>query len=244
MKTLNTTTTTTNKIKNLLSEGMTNTKTAKNKLKTFILYMSPYTQNSFGKNLCPKATTECANLCLFTAGRGIFSNVMNSRIAKSDYFLREKFNFLNQLADEIIKQYNKAKKEDYKVQFRLNGTTDIDFISLLRLNAGLDIETLKDYAIFYDYTKVLSYIEKNHKKENVFYTFSRSGENDKEIDMALNFGANISVVFNEVPKKWNGLNVIDGDKADDIMTELKGQIIGLKAKGKAKKNFNKFVVQL
>ena len=232
------------KIKNLLSKGTTNYKTAKNEIKTFILYMAPYTQNSYGKNLCPKATLGCAKACLFSAGRGAFNSVKNSRIAKADYFISDKFNFLNQLADEITKEYKKAKKNDYKVAFRLNGTTDIDFIKLLRTNVGLDVETLKDNAIFYDYTKVLSYIKNNYSKENVFYTFSRSGENDDEINEALKLGANVSVVFNETPKVWNGLDIIDGDKADDLMINLRGQLIGLRAKGKAKKDTSKFVVTI
>jgi hypothetical protein len=108
----------------------------------------------------------------------------------------------------------------------------------------LDVETLKSNSIFYDYTKVLGYIKNNHKKENVFYTFSRSGENDTEINEALSLGANVSVVFNETPKVWNGINVIDGDQADDLMINLKGQLIGLRAKGKAKKDKTSFVVQL
>ena len=234
----------TNKIKNLLSKGTTNYKTAKNEIKTFILYMAPYTQNSYGKNLCPKATDGCAKACLFSAGRGAFNSVKNSRIAKADYFISDKFNFLNQLADEIIKEYKKAQKNDYKVAFRLNGTTDIDFIKLLRTNVGLDVETLKDNAIFYDYTKVLGYIKNNYSKENVFYTFSRSGENDEEINEAIKLGANVSIVFNETPKVWNGFNIIDGDKADDLMINLRGQLIGLRAKGKAKKDTSNFVVTL
>ena len=232
------------KIKNLLSKGTTNYKTAKNEIKTFILYMAPYTQNSFGKNLCPKATEGCAKACLFSAGRGAFNSVKNSRIAKADYFISDKFNFLNQLADEITKEYKKAQKNDYKVAFRLNGTTDIDFIKLLRTNVGLDVETLKDSAVFYDYTKVLGYIKNNYSKENVFYTFSRSGENDGEIKEALKLGANVSIVFNETPKTWEGFDIIDGDKADDLMINLRGQLIGLRAKGKAKKDTSNFVITL
>ena len=232
------------KIKNLLSKGTSNYKTAKNEIKTFILYMAPYTQNSFGKNLCPKATEGCANSCLFSAGRGAFNSVKNSRIAKADYFISDKFNFLNQLADEITKEYKKAQKNNYKVAFRLNGTTDIDFIKLLRTNVGLDVETLKENAIFYDYTKVLGYIKNNYSKENVFYTFSRSGENDGEIKEALKLGANVSIVFNETPKTWEGFDIIDGDKADDLMINLRGQLIGLRAKGKAKKDTSNFVVTI
>ena len=43
------------KVKNLLSEGSTNTKTAKNELTTFILYLAP--SDIIGThNLCPMAS--------------------------------------------------------------------------------------------------------------------------------------------------------------------------------------------
>ena len=38
-------------VKNLLSKGSTNTKTAKNNIETYILYLAPHTQNSKKINL-------------------------------------------------------------------------------------------------------------------------------------------------------------------------------------------------
>ena len=67
----------------LLSNGMTNAKTSKNEIKTFILYIAPYNQNNKGINLCPKASAGCAAACLFSAGRGKFSNVKQARINKA-----------------------------------------------------------------------------------------------------------------------------------------------------------------
>lgn len=230
-------------IKNLLSEGSTNSKTAKNTEKTFILYMAPYTLNKHKKNLCPKASAGCSNSCLFTAGRGKFSNVMNSRINKANYFLDETDNFINQLASEILKQYAKAKRQGYKVLFRLNGTTDIDFFTLLIRYASLDVTTLKDYATFYDYTKVLSYIKRHNNKPNIWYTFSRSEINNSELPLALSLGANVSVVFKGyLPKSYWGYPVVDGDKSDNLMIGKKSTIIGLVAKGEAKKDATGFVV--
>ena len=46
-------------VKNLLSKGSTNSKTAKNSLETFILYLAPERQNSKRVNLCPKASKGC-----------------------------------------------------------------------------------------------------------------------------------------------------------------------------------------
>lgn len=231
------------KIKNLLSSGYDNAKTKKNAYKTFILYMAPYNQNKFEVNLCPKASKGCSQSCLFTAGRGKFTNVMNARINKANYFIEERYRFINQLAKEILKQYAKAKRNNETILFRLNGTTDIDFITLLQRYAMLDITTLRDHAVFYEYTKVLKYIERHQNKPNVFYTFSRSEINNSELPLALKLGANVSIVFDEIPKTYWNKNVINGDLSDNIMIYNRGQIIGLKAKGDAKKDTTNFVVK-
>jgi hypothetical protein len=47
---------------------------------THILYMSPYTFNSMGINVCSHATQGCANSCLVNSGMGgIYESVKNSR---------------------------------------------------------------------------------------------------------------------------------------------------------------------
>ena len=61
--------------KNLLSKGITNAKTVKNDIKTFILYLAPHKQNAKGVNICPAASNGCVAACLYSAGRGKFSNV-------------------------------------------------------------------------------------------------------------------------------------------------------------------------
>ena len=50
----------------LLSDGATNSKTAKNDIKTFILYMAPASMNGKGLNLCPHASAGCLAACLNT----------------------------------------------------------------------------------------------------------------------------------------------------------------------------------
>jgi len=60
-------------VKNLLSKGDSNAKTAKNERSTLILYLSPAKQNSKGVNLCPKASLGCLFACLYTAGHGKFN---------------------------------------------------------------------------------------------------------------------------------------------------------------------------
>ena len=228
---------------NLLSPGNTNTKTAKNSLKTFILYLSPYNLNSKGINLCPKASKGCAAACLYTAGRGAFSNVQKARQNKTEYYLNDKKGFIANLSNQIMKEYLKAKKGNYKIAFRLNGTSDIDFVYLLNKYANLDISTLKDYAVFYDYSKILGKCKKYLKHPNYTVTFSRSESNEAETNEAIKLGVNVAAVFSgDLPNKYKGAPVVDGDKSDLVMLYNKGVILGLKAKGKARKDTSGFVI--
>ena len=234
--------------KKLLSNGNSNAKTAKNSLKTFILYLSPYNQNSKKINICPRASKGCAAACLFTAGRGSFNSVKNSRINKTEYYLNDKKKFINQLAKEITTKHKTALKKGEKIAFRLNGTSDLDFIYLLKKHASLDIETLQN-AVFYDYTKILGKVKKYIDHKNYFVTFSRAEDNEAETLEALKIGSNVSAVFNvgkdqPLPKKYKGFNVIDGDKSDIVMIYNKNSILGLRAKGDAKKDKSNFVINL
>lgn len=226
-----------------LSKGTSNAKTAKNSLKTFILYLTPGTTN--GQNLCPKASAGCLSACLYTSGMaGIYPTINASRLKKTEDFLRDKPAFIRALAYEILKECTKAKKAGEKIAFRLNGTSDIDFIYLLNKYAGLDIATLQDVAIFYDYTKIIQKAIRYQNHPNYFVTFSRSEVNQSEAEQAIKQGINVAVVFSdELPSTYLGAKVIDGDKSDILMAYNKGIILGLRAKGKAKKDTSNFVVK-
>jgi hypothetical protein len=95
---------------------------------------------------------------------------------------------------------------------------------------------------FYDYTKVLNYLD--HGKKNYHVTFSDSGTNHQDQLAAMEKGANIAVVFkDQLPKRWrishgsstNDRRVIDGDAHDLRFTDPKGVIVGLVAKGLGRK---------
>lgn len=231
--------------KKLLSNGTTNAKTNKNELTTFILYLSPWRDNILKINLCSHASQGCIDSCLNTAGRGAFNNVQTARRNKSNYFVSDRKAFVNQLANEIKKEVEKARKKNIKIAFRLNGTSDIDFIYLLKKYANFDICSVSDTATFYDYTKVkqraLRYID--HK--NYVVTFSRSETNEKDALEVLSNGGIVSAVFRDnLPESWHGFHVIDGDTSDLVMIKpgLKYAVLGLKAKGKAKKDTSGFVI--
>ena len=229
--------------KNLLSKGATNAKTKKNTLKTFILYLAPHKQNAKAINICPMASKGCAAACLYTAGRGKFSNVQSSRINKTNYFIYAKELFIKQLAKEIIRETAKARKTGEKIAFRLNGTSDQDFIYLLQKYASLDISDLYPTAIFYDYTKISGKVKKYKNHPNYFLTFSRAEDNESIAQTVLNDGGNVSIVFRgELPNYWRGYKVIDGDTSDLVMIYNKNVVLGLRAKGDARKDTSGFVV--
>jgi hypothetical protein len=57
-------------------------------------------------------------------------------------------------------------------------------------------------------------------------------------------GVNVAVVFDLPPTEWRGLEVVNGDLHDFRYLDRKGVVVGLKAKGKARKDTSGFVVQL
>ncbi len=94
---------------------------------------------------------------------------------------------------------------------------------------------------FYDYTKVLG--RKVGDIPNYHLTFSNADGNINDVLAAIQAGLNIAVVFKkELPKTYLGLPVINGDETDLRFLDPKGVIVGLKAKGKAKKDTSGFVV--
>lgn len=230
-------------VKNLLSKGITNTKTAKNDLETYILYMAPANQVT-GLNLCPFASTGCKASCLYSAGRGRFSNVQESRINKSKFWGYDRSNFYIQLANEILSIHDKAIKQNKQIAIRLNGTSDIDHLDLLKRYSGIDfLETFYDNLLFYDYTKNFNHIKK-YLGSTYKLTFSRSETNENDAYLTLKNGGNVAIVFaDQLPQFWNGFPVINGDDTDLRYFDPENVVIGLRAKGDAKKDQSGFVVR-
>jgi hypothetical protein len=229
-------------VKNLLSKGATNIKTAKNDLETFILYMAPADQVD-GLNLCPFASAGCKASCLYSAGRGRFSNVQESRINKSKFWGYNREAFYIQLANELLKIHDKAMKQNKQIAIRLNGTSDIDHLNLLYRYSGIDfLETFYENLLFYDYTKNYNHIKK-YLGSTYKITFSRSETNELDAYRILKDGGNVAIVFaDELPETWNGFPVINGDETDLRYFDPVNVVVGLKAKGDAKKDLSGFVV--
>jgi len=202
--------------------------------KTAILHLAPY--NMSGKNVCPKAVTGpggCVDPCLNTSGRGQMGSVQRARINKTQHYFTNKNGFLWELSKEIEQLKKRAKNQGFKFAVRLNGTSDLAW-HRMKVDGGSTLMELHPDVQFYDYTKVLNYLD--HDLKNYHMTFSDSGANDGDIKQAMKQGANVAVVFKDkLPKKWLNRKVINGDKHDLRFKDPSGVIVGLVAKGLGKK---------
>jgi len=218
-----------------------NTKTVKGETlgyQTYIMHLAPSTLS--GYNTCPMASKGCAAACLNTAGRGRFTATQEARIRKTRWFFENRETFMAQLVKDIQAAIRKAAREGFIPVFRLNGTSDIRWESVA-VNGFRNIMEMFPSQTFYDYTKL-----QNRKDipSNYHLTFSRSEENYAAVDTMMAQGYNTAIVFNELPAVYNGYTVIDGTETDLRFLDEKGVIVGLLAKGKAKKDTSGFVVDV
>ena len=99
-------------------------------------------------------------------------------------------------------------------------------------------------VVFYDYTKIFK--RDVSKIKNYSLTWSYSQANTWYSDhykTAIKNGLNIAVVFRkDLPKEFLNLKVINGDKDDLRFLDPKNVVVGLKAKGKARKDNSGFVI--
>ena len=240
---------------NLLSVG--NPKTLKGMAQgynTYILHLAPGSLS--GKNTCPKATAGCLSACLNTAGRGgMFkkgentNTIQKARIRKTVMFYENRDLFM----ELLVKDINLAIKQSAKVGlipvFRLNGTSDLSWEKYpVTINGVVytNIFSAFENVQFYDYTKVIG--RKVKGISNYHLTFSMADGNYLDCKQAVNEGLNIAVVFGikkgtPMPAKFfnSNMTVFNGDESDLRFLDPKNSIIGLYAKGKAKKDITGFV---
>jgi hypothetical protein len=215
---------------------------------TYILHFSPHTLSGV-MNVCPMATIGCIKACLNSAGRGgiykkgEFTNVIqDARIRKTKLFHSDKVEFFNQLIADVKLAQKQTARMGKKLSIRLNGTSDIVW-ERKRIpsgeSMGMTIFEAFPLVQFYDYTKII----KRVTPSNYHLTFSNADGNSLNVIKAITADMNIAVVFRgALPITWRGLPVISGDDSDLRFLDLPNHIIGLTAKGKAKKDTSGFVV--
>ena len=219
---------------------------------SYILHLAPASLS--GYNTCPKATEGCKAACLNTAGRGgMFkkgentNTIQQARIRKTKMFYENRGQFMSDLVKDIELGIKQSAKKGLIPVFRLNGTSDIAFEKYEVVRNGITYNNI--FAAFpdiqfYDYTKILG--RKTTNIPNYHLTFSAADGNDNDVLKAFDQGYNVAMVFG-IKKSLNmiteymGKPVYNGDESDLRFLDPDNHIVGLYAKGKAKKDTTGFV---
>lgn len=227
----------------LLSKG--NPKTLKGQAHgymTYILHLSPSDVAGVG-NTCPKATEGCRAACLNTAGRGgMFkpggtNSIQEARKRKTHQFFQDRAGFMIDLAEDIKRAIKQAQRKGFTPVFRLNGTSDLSWEKYTVGSTGMNVFEMFPLVQFYDYTKVLG--RKVAAYKNYHLTFSRAETNQADVDLALAQGMNVATVYDAIPE-----DVYSADEHDLRFLDPAVGVVGLKAKGRAKKDYSGFVIRL
>lgn len=219
---------------------------------TYILHLAP--ADVSGYETCAKRTAGCTAACLNTAGRGgMFKRgestnvIQEARKRKTRMFFEERTGFMEWLVKDIELAIKQSVRMGLIPVFRLNGTSDLAFEKYEVVRNGKlfrNVFVAFSEVQFYDYTKILG--RKVKDIPNYQLTFSAADGNDSDVYKAIAEGLNVAVVFgvkktDPLPAEYVGLEVFDGDESDLRFLDPKGVVVGLYAKGKAKKDTSGFV---
>lgn len=198
--------------------------------------------NAYGLEVCNKQTSKvCRGVCLVQSGRNKIDflagkhGVQNARNKRTMLYFANRELFCKLLDVEINRAKNKAKREGHIFTIRFNCTSDIPLTSLNKFPNGKNIlERFSDVKI-YDYTKRPMNLRLAEQYPNYYVVLSYYKGNDKLAKEWLNKGGSIAVVFgvsnaNQMPKKFMGYPVINGDLYDARIFDPKNCVVGLKYK--------------
>ena len=207
-------------------------------------------------NVCPMAElARCKDPCLLTAGRGVMRNVQAARVAKTHRFFVDRENFMADFVWSVQTLIRMAHRRSQVIgrpvipMVRPNGTSDILWETVPVEHGGQTYANLMELfstTQWYDYTKIPG----RKVPANYDLTFSYSGVPAyfKVVSKALKRKMRMAVVFrhateaNPLPKKFMGMRVVDGDDSDVRVRDPHGVVVGLYAKGRAKRDVSGFVV--
>lgn len=212
---------------------------------TGVLYMAP--AGISGYEMCLMRTPGCSKGCLFTAGHGTYTQIKRGRLRKTYQFIYRREEFLECLHAEVGKLAASAARKELIPAVRLNGTSDIAW-EIYPVNDSEHIFDAHPGMQFYDYTKAYPRLLSCAGIPNYHLTFSyaETKHNRRNAAFALELGYNVAVVFDKLPNTYLGHQVIDGDDTDVRFWDQSSEpiVVGLTAKGKARKDFDSgFVVR-
>jgi hypothetical protein len=213
---------------------------------TGILYMLPATVSTDELNFCPFSTPGCRKHCIVRQGRGQMNNVERGRARKRKLFVEHRAEFLRQMTRDCGALVRAAARRQLSPAARPNGTSDVAW-ELIAPSLFTDYPMIQ----YYDYTKIPARMRRylaGKFPANYSLTFSRSETNEAECLSVLAKGGNVAVVFavkkgQPLPATWHGYRVIDGDLSDVRYLDPRNVVVGLRAKGSARKDTTGFVVR-
>ena len=209
-----------------------------------INYMAPHRSAHVG-DLCGNASPGCIALCLgeHSGNAALYPAVMQSRIRKAQWFMKDRKAFIVEMLAHIDNARNQARKAKLALCVRLNGATDLAWEGL----APQAFELNSDIQ-FVDYTKsvkrALAHAQ-GRMPANYHLTFSRSETNEAQCLEVLRAGGNVAVVSSlPMPDKYLGYTVINGDESDLRHLDPRNVVVWLTPKGnKAKQDKSGFVLR-
>jgi hypothetical protein len=206
---------------------------------TAVMYLAPAREADGVHNMCPMATEGpdgCIESCLDDSGLAlVYKTIKAARIRKTLFLINDREGFIEAARKDIrklIRYAANAKSEEFpngmQPVVRFNGTSDQPWLAALLAPEFPEVQ-------FYDYTKIPR--PQDRVMANYSLTFSFSGDNLESCFDAMAHGVNVAVVFADrnFPAMWNGFPVVSGDESDLRFLDEQGVVIGLKAKGVAKK---------
>ena len=208
-----------------------------------VLYLAPWREAGGRYNTCPMATEGCRAACLgHSSGHMVMLTHKLARVRKTHLYYQNRPLFFAALRRDLAALERAAKRLGMKPAARLNGSSDLPWEA-----SGIMAEF--PAIQFYDYTKIercaIAARTDPSWPSNYHLTFSFSGENHDACRRVLAAGGTVAVVFSHVkplPATWEGFPVVSGDDHDARFLDAPGTVIGLKAKGAAKRDRSGFVI--
>lgn len=204
------------------------------------LYLLPHEMGG-GKNLCSRSTPGCRASCLISSGR--LPTGRSAQSWKTGLYLNGWTSFRAALYEDIVRGKRKADRMGVGLVVRLDGTSDTGMARRIA-PAFPDVQ-------FVDYTKVERRYESwmlGHCPSNWHLTFSWSERNERECREYLEAGGTVAVPFDvkkgePLPKRFLGKEVTDGDLHDLRHLDPKGVVVGLRVKGRGRRDTTGFIVK-
>lgn len=220
-----------NRPMNLLGSSI-KTEKGSDKYETYIMYLQPASKVSVDTLCAGAAASGCEGPCLISSGQLGMTVGQRAATKRTLLYLLKIDYFHDRLLFEIDRAEAKARKTGVPCVFRLNGTSDIDFNTIIRA---------RPESQFYDYTKILSRIRKN-KLPNYDLTFSGSmysTQSKRALSRAVKTNLRVAIAYNTKNLPSDNVKIhsslVSFDDTDHRFRDGAGVIGALKRKGSNKR---------